>query len=81
MSHPGMTVHYFSHHHSLVLFPTGHVLPDSGRVLKLVGVDQNENQHGVDHHRHPEILQDPPPPHVVNLTDIQQHGKLLELRS
>lgn len=41
--------------------------PERHGALKLAGVDQDEDQHGVDHHRHPEVLQEPPPPLKVHL--------------
>lgn len=44
-----------------------YVGPEGHRAFKLAGVDQGEDQHGVYHHRHPEVLQDPSPPLKVHL--------------
>lgn len=43
------------------------VSPERQGDVELEGVDQCEDEHGVHHHRHPEVLQDPPPPLVVHL--------------
>lgn len=47
----------------------GYVGPERHGAFKLAGVDQDEDQHGVDHHRHPEVLQDPAPPLKVHLDE------------
>lgn len=44
-----------------------HVGPEGHGAFKLAGVDKGEDQHGVYHHRHPEVLQDPSPPLEVHL--------------
>lgn len=44
-----------------------HVAPEGHRAFKLAGVDQGEDKHGVYHHRHPEVLQDPSPPLKMHL--------------
>lgn len=53
--------------HLLFLAHAGHVGPDGDGSIELARVDEDEHQHGVNHHRHPEILQDSPPPLVMNL--------------
>lgn len=45
----------------------GDVGPETHGALKLEGIDQDEDQHSVDHHRHPEVLQHPAPPLKVHL--------------
>lgn len=52
---------------SPLLVHAQHVGPELHRAFELEGVDQSEDQHGVHHHRHPEVLQDPSPPLVVHL--------------
>lgn len=44
-----------------------YVGPEGHRALKLAGVDEDEDHHGVYHHGHPEVLQDSPPPLKVHL--------------
>lgn len=44
-----------------------HVGPEGHGAVKLAGVDQGEDAHGVNDHRHPEVLEDPSPPLKVHL--------------
>lgn len=46
--------------------------PEGHGALKLAGVDQGEDAHGVYDHRHPEVLEEPSPPLKVHL-DITKH--------
>lgn len=54
-------------HDSLLLGETSEVPPVAWKVLKLVGVDGDEHQHGVGHHQPPEELEQTPPQRVVHL--------------
>ena len=51
----------------LFFFKASHVLPQAWQVFKLICVYQDEHQHHVDNHWHPEVLQDLPPPLIVHL--------------
>lgn len=55
------------HRNSPLCVHVGYVGPERHGALKLAGVDQDEDKHGVDHHRHPEVLQGPAPPLKVHL--------------
>ena len=52
---------------SLLFVHAGQALPEGRGGVELEGVDQDEDQHGVHHHRHPGVLESPPPPLVVHL--------------
>lgn len=45
--------------------------PEGHGALKLAGVDQGEDAHGVYDHRHPEVLEEPPPPLKVHLDNTE----------
>lgn len=53
----------------------GYVGPEGHGALKLAGVDQGEDAHGVNDHRHPEVLEEPPPPLKVHL-HMTEHVEL-----
>ena len=54
-------------HCSLLFLHASQAFPEGRGGVELEGVDQDEDQHGVHHHRHPEVLESPPPPLVVHL--------------
>lgn len=61
---------------SRFFFKSCYAEPEGYGALKLAGVDQGEDQHGVYDHRHPEVLQDPSPPLKMHL-DIKKKTCLL----